>query len=355
LEDEVVNILNTHEIGGVGPNCLGVLNDKINTTFIAKERTIVLDGSEKSPIGLIVQSGGIGLELFEYLGTDRMPVGTWISCGNASSFTISNLVDYVGSDDGIKVVGVYVESVPNGVDFYETLKRVCEKKPVIILKGGRGEHGVIACGTHTGNMTKNTDVFDSCCNQAGAFEAFSVKALANTISILTTQKPPTSRKVAIMAVGGGIGINVTDRSENVGLKLVTFGEETVKRLRQVPGLEKAHIGNPLDILGSATTERLIQVLEILNEDPNVGLIYSLPYFQVPGFDEKEVFKGIGRVNENMVKPLIISPRGDGAYREYCRKELADAGVPTYTDRVIVPLLLAMRIWYQYPGVDFRAV
>ena len=412
LQDALVQMANMHRICIDGPNCLGILNNKVNTIFIPRNRTIVLTGSERSTVSIITQSGGNGLEVLEELGIDGVPVNSWVSCGNGANVSPTDWLEVLGSDDRVKAIALYVESVPNGVAFYEILKETCRKKPVVVMKGGRSEVGAEATATHTGAVTKNIEVFDSLCEQAGAFRVRRVKEMANVLSILATQKRPERNNVMIVTVGGGIGIVISDLAEEAGLAVLRnasegegrgaaagytgkISQDTIDRLRKVKGLEGAYIGNPLDILGSANNERLLEVIRILNEAPEVGVVYFTPYFQVPGLrgriaDEdlsmmfelvrriergqitddvlgrlnelgrrirttetaNDVFRDLGVAYGEMNKPLIISPRGDGEYLDYCRLMLGMHGVPTYTTPVVEPLAIAMKIWEKYPGVDF---
>lgn len=353
LQDELIRIEKQYKMGIVGPNCLGIINPNINTNFIPGERTLDLGGTEKSKIAVVAQSGGNALEIKEKLGVDGVAVNTWISCGNAASIGITDYLKRLGKDDSIEVIALYLESIPNGIEFYETLKEVCKHKAVMVMKGGRSEKGAQATASHTGNITKDADILEDACRQAGAYVVNDIKVASNVLSLLATQKPPENMNVAIVTIGGGIGIVLTDKCCEAGLNQPEFTPELVERLSKVKGLEKAHLANPLDILGSANDERLLEVLRILNDDPNVGVIYLALYPQVPGLS-RELFEKLGELNREMKKPLVISPRGDGPYIRYCKRKLSHVGVPTYTIPVVVPLLFFMEISRDYPGVEFRS-
>lgn len=355
LDDEINSIAQEFRMAMIGPNCLGVYAGGANTMFIPTDRAV----SPKigGGIGGVFQSGGIMLDVLEFLAHQDVGVRSFVSCGNASCTTITDLLRYYGADPGIKALSFYVESVPNGVEFYEALKEVCARKPVIIIKGGTTEEGAAATASHTGAVTKNIDVFRDACSQAGAIligGQDGIRTMADALSLLATQPKPPAYNVQVVTVGGGIGIKSFDYLVGAGVVPAVMSDETIGLLKQVGGLEGAQMPSkgPLDILGSAGDARTADVMRILNSDSGIGAVYMIPYFQVPGYGN-DAAAAFGGIKAGMQKPLIISQRGEGGFFLECKRTLLENGVVTYDDRAPAAVAVAMQAWERYPNIDFR--
>jgi acetyltransferase len=356
LNYAIQKIAKKHMMVMIGPNCLGVVGGNANTMFIPSNRTI--NARMEGSAGVIVQSGGIGLEILEHL-LGMVPIRSWVSCGNATCTTVTDLLRYQGANPNIKVIALYVESVPNGVEFRSVLKEVCKVKPVIVLKGGGTEEVAKATATHTGGMTTSVDIFNGVCDSAGAIRTNTVQGMANALLMLATQQRPKINNVMVVAVGGGVGINILDLTISAGNNPATLTADTINSIRMINGLERAGIANPLDIQGSTDDKRLNGALLALNAAPEIGAVVFLPYFQVPNLSDIENLAGmLGKVNHNMTKPLIVVPRGDGlggSYYDKCREALLEQGIVTYRGdlELLDGLAIAMKIWGQYPWINFK--
>ncbi|MCK4943688.1 MAG: acetate--CoA ligase family protein, partial [Candidatus Aminicenantes bacterium] len=122
LEQEIKNIADGSHVAYIGPNCLGIIDNfsGVNTMFIPERKTSFIE--KPGGIGIISQSGGIGLELLEMLAGDNIPVGRWVSCGNASGVTIPELLNHMKEDARIKVIALYLEGLKDGLQFIEVGK-----------------------------------------------------------------------------------------------------------------------------------------------------------------------------------------------------------------------------------------
>jgi 3-hydroxypropionyl-CoA synthetase (ADP-forming) len=104
--------------------------------------------------------------------------------------------------------------------------------------------------------------------------------------------------------------------------------------------------NPVDLLGNCDDDRMIESIEMLDDDPNTDVIIAAIYLQIPLLSEYLPEKLV-ELKRRMKKPLIISLRGFSDYVERCREYLAANGVHTYTIPMIKPLRIALDIWKQY--------
>lgn len=366
LEEQLRAIANQYGVVYIGPNGLGVFDNftGFNTLFLPLIRSGL--PTRPGPIGIISQSGGIGLELLEMAAEDNLPIGTWVSVGNASGISIPELLEHMGRDDRIKIIALYMEGLRNGLQFMEVGRRVSKKKPVIVIKGGMAG-GAKATMSHTASLAGSFEAFKAACQQAGLFLLEELtedpKILINILSILTTQKPARNNRVGVVSVGGGAAILLADQITAHGMELTEFTNKTKKRLS---GLligkvhcanddEKAKIAkrvaaNPLDLFGDCDDDRLLEAIRILNEDPNTDVIMVGLYLQVPYLSEY-IGERLAELQRELTKPLIISPRGLSRYVMRMRAHMTQEDVHSYTVPTIQPLSIAIEIWRRY-GVDF---
>ena len=369
LEEQLKSIADQHGVVYIGPNGLGVFDNftGFNTLFLPLIRTGL--PTRPGPVGIISQSGGIGLELLEMAAEDNLPIGKWVSVGNASGISIPELLENMGRDDRIKIIAVYMEGLRNGLQFMEVGRRVAKKKPVIVIKGGMAG-GAQATMSHTASLAGSFEAFKAACQQAGFFLLEELtedpKVLINILSILTTQKPARNNRVGVVSVGGGAAILLADQITSQGMQLTEFADETKEKLSRLlvskvhaaNAEEKAQIAkrvaaNPLDLFGDADDERLLDSIRILNEDPNTDVIVMGLYLQVPYLSEY-IGERLAELQGEMTKPLIISPRGLSPYVMRMRSYMTQQDVHTYTVPTITPLSIALEIWRRYVNIDFTA-
>jgi len=366
LEEELRRTAERHGVVYAGPNALGAGNrfTGLETLFMPRHRTDILE--EPGPVGVISQSGGIALELMEMAAFDRIRIGKWVSCGNASGVSIPELLAHMGEDPRIKIVAVYLEGLRNGLQFMEVGRRVAARKPVIVIKGGTGG-GASATMSHSASLAGSFEAFRAACRQAGLYLIEELtedpKILVNVLSLLATQKPARNDRVAVVSVGGGAAILLADQITSQGLRLASFAPATRERLAALLG-ERFHAAapehrgriaeraasNPLDLLGNCDDDRLLETLRILDADPGTDVIVCGIYFQVPYLTEY-LGERLAELKRGLHKPLVISPRGMSPHLQRTRQYLSERGVNTYTVPMIRPLAVALDIWRRY-DLDF---
>ncbi len=362
LEEQLQQISEQNNVIYIGPNGLGVFDNfsGLNTLFLPRHRSDL--PKRAGPVGIISQSGGVGMEILEMAAADDLRVGKWVSCGNASGVTIPELIVNMGDDDRIKVIGIYLEGLRNGLQFMEVARRVGRRKPIIIIKGGMAG-GAAATLSHTASLAGSFEAFKAACSQAGVYLLEELtedpKFLINVMSMLTAHKPARGRRAAVVSVGGGAAVLLADALTAHGLELTRFAPETSEELAKLlprriqeamDGTGETSVANPLDLYGDANDDRVIESLRLLNKDPNTDLIVMAFYLQPPYISEYFVER-LGELAPEMTKPLIMSLRGYSPYTLRAQQSLLEQGVHTYTVPMVKPLTMAVDIWLRYK-LDF---
>ena len=197
LEDRLIELSETHKVAFIGPNCMGVIDNfsGLNTNYIPVLRSV--PAAMSNCVGVISQSGGIGLELLEMFDADNQNLGKWVSIGNAASVGVPEILYHMGNDPKIKIIAIYLEGVADGLKLMKVGREVAKKKPVLIIKGGMGG-GAKAALSHTASLAGSHEAFKACCDQAGFYLVEELtedpKILVNVLSILTSQPKTDGKK-----------------------------------------------------------------------------------------------------------------------------------------------------------------
>src|SRR3989344_3801688 len=307
----------------IGPNVLGIYDsyNNLNTIFLPKER---MKMPEKGQISIIAQSGAVGSTVMDLLGEHRMGISKFISYGNATDINESDLICYLGTDPNTKIISAFIEGVKDGKRFINTVKEVIRKKPIIVLKGGKTEHGAKAAASHTGSMAGSYKVYSSVFKQLGITEAKTWEEFLD-YSKAFLQPLPKGDRIAVLTDGGGFGVLTSDEAEKVGLHMPEPSEKLKKIIAKDIG-DIASLHNPIDLVGDTTAERYRRVMdEVLKSGEYDGII-AISMFQVPTL-ETTVVDSIDSMRM-YGKPIIVFSTGSD-FSIKLIKSLESKGIPVY--------------------------
>ena len=255
----------------LGPNCMGIYYPKLGLSFNHELPR------ESGPVGGFFQSGGGAGEFVRYAALRGVRFSKIISYGNASDIDEVELLNYFASDDETKVIASYIEGVKDGGKFTEALALAAKKKPVIILKGGRGKTGAKLALSHTASLAGSVKVWQAVLKQYGAIMVSNFQELIDQVVAFTFLPPITGRRVIVAGGGGGKSMVSADVWEEEGFELPELSVEFRKKLKEkVPELWD-WVRNPIDAsLFQGTPVVDINLLEWLsNEDGSDILVANL--------------------------------------------------------------------------------
>ncbi len=254
-EEELKEIVDKYNINLVGPNCLGIINTKIlmNASFAEGMPTF-------GNVSLVSQSGAMAVAMIDWAYESGLGFAKIISMGNKTGINENELLEYLGSDPDTKVILMYLESIADGTEFLRLAREISLKKPIIIVKSGTSEAGTKAISSHTGSLAGSDIAIATAFRQGGVIRAQTVEDLFDYAKAFSYQNPPHGDKVGIITNAGGPGIMATDELARTGLKLATLSEKTQQKLAE--GLPAtAALGNPVDVIGDALTDRYRHAIE----------------------------------------------------------------------------------------------
>jgi acyl-CoA synthetase (NDP forming) len=242
LESEISGLL-ANNFRVIGPNCFGIYNPRSGVTMLPGPDL----SREPGPVGFISQSGGMAVD-FAHIGKWRgIKFSTMVSFGNGVDLRETELLDYMGADPDTGIVCMYIEGLTDGRRFFEVLKSVCSKKPVIICKGGMSESGSRAAMSHTASIAGKSEIWRSVFRQCNAIPAMDIQDLCNYSLAFSALPARVYRGVSIIGGGGAIGVAAADIAAHYDMTIPEFKgaiHDSILSLLPRPG---SSAKNPVDV------------------------------------------------------------------------------------------------------------
>jgi acetyl coenzyme A synthetase (ADP forming)-like protein len=317
LEARLVQKIRGAGIRMIGPNCMGIINThpafRLNATF----------SPVYPPAGRVAfstQSGALGLAILEYVRRLNLGISSFASIGNKVDVSGNDLIQYWADDPRTGVILLYLESFGNPRKFGSIARRVGRHKPIVAVKAGRSTAGARAASSHTGARATSDALVDTLLRQAGVVRTHTLEELFDVAALLANQPVPQGRRVAIVTNAGGPAILAADACEANGLELPSLSPDTATAMRAyLPAA--ASVGNPIDMIASASAEHYRRTIELALADPNVDslIVIFIPPIVTAADD---VAAAIKTATASSTKPVLATFMG-------ARGALPLAPVPSY--------------------------
>ncbi len=336
LEEELASIVKQYGISLVGPNCLGILRPsrKMNASF----------AKGLPPVGnvtLISQSGATAVGIMDLAPSLGLGFASVFSIGNKATMSESDYLEHCAADPETHVIGLYLESIDDGRRFLETAARITPTKRIVLLKSGVSRRGMKAAASHTGALAGSDAAIDALCAQSGIRRARSMEEFLDLLCTFSHQPPLLSNTIAVVTNAGGPGILATDACERFGLSLATLSPRVADTLKEALP-ETASIGNPIDLIGDAKTDRYEAGLIACRDDEGIdGVVVILtPQIMTPS---EEIADTIIRIMRPAPLMPVVTCFIGGNLVERARTKLRNHGIPVFdTPEQAVRAMAALR-------------
>ena len=299
-EDELKQIAKNFNIKIIGPNCLGIFDcqNNLNATFGDK-----LPGVGN--ISVISQSGAVGTSMLDFAKKENIGFAKFISVGNEAGLTENDFLEYLLTDENTKAIALYLEAVSDGTRFLELAKKITAVKPLVVLKAGKTARGAQAVASHTGSLASENKIFEAVCAQAKVINVETISQMFDLLKMFNAGIYQALENIGIVTNGGGPSIILADLLElSQSLNLATLTDKTKTALREVLPITAA-VGNPVDVIGDALSDRYESALKILSKVKDIDALAVILTPQKMT-QIKETAKIIAKINKKkVVLPLFI--------------------------------------------------
>jgi acetate---CoA ligase (ADP-forming) len=293
----------------IGPNCMGVLN---TDPAICLNATFAPHWPPAGNVGMLSQSGALGLAVLDYARQLNIGMSTFVSVGNKADVSGNDLLSYWAEDPRTGVIVLYLESFGNPRKFARIAPEIARRKPIVAVKSGRSAAGTRAASSHSAALASLDVAVDALFAQAGVIRTNTLEELFDVAALLSTQPVPAGGRVGVVTNAGGPGILLADACEARGLELPALAPESLAALRAfLPA--QAGLANPIDMIASATAEQYVRTIGVVGSDPAVDavvVIYVPPFVTDPEEIADAIARGAGAVPaEKPVLTVFISSKG----------------------------------------------
>jgi acetyl coenzyme A synthetase (ADP forming)-like protein len=252
----------------IGPNCMGVIN---TDPAVSLDATFAPTFPPPGNVGMLSQSGALGVTVLDYARALDIGVSTFVSVGNKADVSGNDLLAYWKDDPRTRVIALYLESFGNPRRFARLAPAVARLKPIVAVKSGRSAAGTRAASSHSAALACLDVAVDALFEQAGVIRTETLEELFDVVTLLATQPVPRGPRVGVVTNAGGPGILLADACEVRALVLPELAPETADALRSfLPA--QASVRNPVDMIASARPDDYARAIAAVGADPNVDSV-----------------------------------------------------------------------------------
>ena len=324
LEKKVCSIAEQYGIRLIGPNCFGIINleEGVVLPFFIINPLYMKKGSAS----LISQSGGVFYDTCMLCSIENVGLRKLVSIGNKLMTDENDIFEYMQSDDGAHVIGLYLENFSDGRRFMGLVG--ASDKPVVVLKANRSTSSGQIARFHTTALAGDDDVAESALRQAGAVRVTNFQEMVDCFKIFSL---PILRgkRLALISRSGGHGVLSADAAYRYGFEFAGFSEDFFKAIKDKK-LNVIAATNPLDIGDVYDLNEYVPILEMaLREEGVDGVVFVVTYSsESDGSKVRDFIRYASEITPGYGKPValcVVTNREEW----FAIKEAAD--FPVFTD------------------------
>ncbi len=316
----------------VGPNSQGLAN--FGTGAIASFSTMFMDMDRaEGHVAMLSQSGALSTVPVGFLRQRGIGVRHTHATGNDVDISVGELAVAVAEDPEVKLLLLYLESIPEK-KYLEELAAVALDRdlPIIALKSGRSEAGRQAAQSHTGALDNEDRVVDAFFEHHGIWRAPDMRGLVEATELYLKGWKPQGRRLVAISNSGAVCVLTADAATAVGMPMATLAPETDKKLKGIlPSF--ATTTNPIDLTAALlSNSRLFgDILPVIAEDPAADAFLIGVPVAGPGYDVEAFARDSAAFGKQTGKPLVIAATQRSVADQFASEGLSV--FPTETEAV----------------------
>lgn len=316
----------------VGPNSQGLAN--FGTGAIASFSTMFMDlEPAEGHVAMLSQSGALSTVPVSFLRQRGIGVRHTHATGNDADITVGELAVAVAEDPEVKLMLLYLESIPD-TTYLEELAAVALARdlPIIALKSGRSEAGRQAAQSHTGALANEDRVVDAFFERHGIWRAPDMRGLVEATELYLKGWKPKGRRLVAISNSGAVCVMTADAATDVNMPMAKLSAETDRKLKGIlPNF--ATTTNPIDLTAALlSNSRLFgDILPVIAEDPAADAFLIGVPVAGPGYDVEAFARDAAAFGKQTGKPLVIAATQKSVADQFAAR--GSSVFPTETEAV----------------------
>ena len=201
----------------VGPSSFGVVVTDPEISLNASLSPVM---PPRGRLGFFSQSGALGIALLDNVVGRGLGISSFVSAGNRVDVSGNDLMQFWEDDEATDAVMLYLESLGNPRKFSRVARRLSRRKPVVVVKSGRGPRAEAPHGHVVRESTAPAAAVDALFAQAGVIRVDTIHAMFDVGALVAHQPLPAGRRVAILGNSDALAVLAVDACEEAGLEVV---------------------------------------------------------------------------------------------------------------------------------------
>jgi acyl-CoA synthetase (NDP forming) len=142
-----------------------------------------------------------------------------------------------------------------------------------VLKGGITGAGTKAATSHTGALSGTAETWSATIKQSGGIQTYSVEEFVDTALAFNYMKSPRGKKLGVVSISGGLGVNLSDLVVRMEFDVQAFDEDTQKELGRFVNTPGTCVQNPIDLaITFMNIDNYKPIFSVLDENDSVDII-----------------------------------------------------------------------------------
>lgn len=231
----------------LGPNCLGLFNDRIGfyPIFSSSFEGGWPPKKRGGQVGIASQSGAFGTHLFSVMRNRGIATPLCVTTGNEADVTIGDVIGWMVEDPDTDVIAAYAEGIHEGESLMAALQIARNaRKPVVMMKVGSSRIGRVAAQSHTASIAGDDAVTSAVLAEFGVIRAHSAEHLIDIAYAATRKIYPVGNTLGVITLSGGAGVLVSDAAEALDFPMPEMPRHAQDALRALVPFSAPR--NPVD-------------------------------------------------------------------------------------------------------------
>ncbi len=302
LENQILKIAAEWNMKIMGPNCVGIVN--IENGLVLPFIPFYPHEARKGAISIITQSGGLVHDTIVLCDTGGIGVNKLISIGNKLVLNENDFLEYLISDPGTDIIGLYLENISDGRRLMDLA--AATDKSIILLKSNRSPGSREIARFHTSALAGDDRIVDEAMSQVGVHRVQSFKEMADCFKVFSLPTP-RGLNLAIISRSGGHAVLAADSAYRHGFHVASFSDDFFGMLTEKTGVGVIRRTNPIDLGDVFDLSVYLEITEgALREKGVDGVLIVHSYaLRIELESTKRLLSLSGELSKRYGKPVVF--------------------------------------------------
>ena len=271
LQQEMLAESRRRQIRILGGNSIGILipGRQLNASY---HPTMPHQGK----IALISQSGALITSILDIAREQNIGFSHVVSIGSLLDIDFGDLIDYLGDNEQVTAIALYMENIKNVKKFLSACRSVSRIKPIIALKSGRHPRiqALIRQRLTGGQQLGDTRVYESAFRRAGIIAVESINELLTAGTTLSTRNIPHGDRYAIITNSDALGMFSIDQLLLRKMPPVAIDGDFLEQLKKILPGQQAGL-NLINVGPTADNRRFLDTASLALESGRLDALIIL--------------------------------------------------------------------------------